>query len=119
MGVVIIIIGFSLQNTTTYSIGEYLRFGADFYTEIYDVTRDVGRALNNAINDLICAISWLVVSLGAIDVCFFVYKFVKACTEGAAAKSESNEQEIYEAEEACGAKRKQSLLELGEVKKDK
>ena len=78
VGVIIIIIGFSLQDTSSYSIGKSIKFGADFYTEMYDVTKDVGRAINNAINDLICAISWLIISLGAIDICFFVYKLVKA-----------------------------------------
>ena len=78
IGVIIIIIGFSLQDTSNYSIGESIKFGADFYTEMYDVTKDVGRAINYAINDLICAISWLIISLGAIDICFFVYKLVKA-----------------------------------------
>ena len=78
IGVIIIIIGFSLQNTSSYAIGKPIAFGGDFYTEMYDVTKDVGRAINNAINDLIYAISWLIISLGAIDICFFVYKLVKA-----------------------------------------
>lgn len=78
IGVIIIIIGFSLQNTSSYAIGKPIAFGADFYTEMYAVTKDVGRAINNAINDLIYAISWLIISLGAIDICFFVYKLVKA-----------------------------------------
>ena len=78
IGVIIIIIGFSLQNTSSYAIGKPIAFGGDFYTEMYDVTKDVGRAINNEINDLIYAISWLIISLGAIDICFFVYKLVKA-----------------------------------------
>ena len=78
VGLAIVIIGFSLQDTTNYSIGESIRFGADFYTEMYDVTQDVGRAINRAINDLIRAVGWLIVSLGAIDICFFVYKLIQA-----------------------------------------
>ena len=81
VGVTIIIVGFSLQDTSNYSIGESIKFGADFYTEMYDVTKDVGRAINYAINDLICAIGWLIVSIGAIDICFFVYKLVKVRCE--------------------------------------
>lgn len=76
VGVVIIVIGFSLQDTYNYSIGKSIEFGADFYTEMYAVTKDVGRAINSAINDLICAISWLIISLGAIDICFFTYQLV-------------------------------------------
>ena len=78
VGLAIVIIGFSLQDTRNYTIGKSLEFGADFYTEIYDVTQDVGRAINNAINDLICAVSWLIISLGAIDICYFSYKLVKS-----------------------------------------
>ena len=78
VGVIIIIIGFSLQNTSNYSIGEQIKFGADFYTEMYDVTKDVGRAINHAINDLICAVGWLIISIGAIDICFFGFKLVQS-----------------------------------------
>ena len=78
VGVIIIIIGFSLQDTSNYSIGESIKFGADFYTEMYDVTKDVGRAINYAINDLICAVSWLIIAIGAVDICFFAYSYAKA-----------------------------------------
>jgi len=77
VGLIIIIIGFCLQDTSNYGIGESIRFGADFYTEIYAVTQDVGRAINYAINDLICAVSWLIIAIGAIDICFFAYVFAK------------------------------------------
>ena len=79
VGIAIVIIGFLLQNTHSANIGEgYMKFGADFYTEIYDVTRDVGMAITHSINDLIVAISWLIVSIGAIDICFFSYLLTKA-----------------------------------------
>ncbi len=135
VGIAIVIIGFSIMSadyayvsystasfneitnsTKTGSIGESIRFGADFYTEMYSVTQDVGYAVNNntaavkintdavnnsgkavtqAINNSsdaltqalnntnsllanICrVISWLIVSLGAIDICFFSYKLIK------------------------------------------
>lgn len=82
VGIAIMIVGFCLQDTSTYSIGEYnMKFGADFYTEIYDVTGDVGRAINYAINDLICAIGWVIISLGAIDLCYFAFKLAQ-CKDG-------------------------------------
>lgn len=68
-----------MQNTSNYSIGEQIKFGADFYTEMYDVTIDVGHAINYAINDLIRAMGWLIISIGAIDICFFAYKFAACC----------------------------------------
>ena len=76
VGFIIIIIGFCIQNTSVYGIGESIKFGADFYTEMYSVTKDVGYAINYAINDLIRAIGWLIISLGAINICFFAYKLV-------------------------------------------
>jgi ribosomal protein L40E len=74
VGIAIIIIGFSVQDTSSYGIGKPIEFGADFYTEIYDVTKDVGHAINWTIRDLISAVGWLIVSLGAFDVCYFISK---------------------------------------------
>ena len=78
VGIIIIIIGFCLQNTSTYAIGESITFGADFYTEMYAVTKDASHAINLAINDLICAVSWLIIAIGAISICFFAHAFAKA-----------------------------------------
>ena len=89
VGIVIIIIGFCVQSISVDSsdanVGSsYMRFGADFYTEMYYVTRDVRLAIYNAQENIcnaverICdAIGWLIISLGAIDFCFFAYKFAK------------------------------------------
>ena len=98
VGVVIIIIGFCVQgtkiNTDSYllgsqTIGKSIEFGGDFYTEIYDVTKDVGQAVNsaklsigaainnaqanigNAIKSACKAIGWLIVTIGAFDICYF------------------------------------------------
>ena len=94
VGAIIIIIGFLLQNTSLYSIGEFITFGADFYTEMYEVTIEVGEAINKAINDLICAVSWLIISLGAIDICFFAYKFAKASEASNSNTEETSAEEI-------------------------
>ncbi len=77
VGVLIIIIGFLVQNTSNYSIGSDIKFGADFYTEMYDVTRDIGYVIIG----LVKAVGWLIISIGAIDVCFFGYKIVKGNTQ--------------------------------------
>ena len=122
VGIVIIIIGFCVQNISVDSsetnVGSsYMKFGADFYTEMYDVTRDVGLAINNAQENIcnaverICdAIGWLIISLGAIDICLFSYKFAKvnealnsnakeiekqkAAKEVQAAKSEAKDEQL-------------------------
>ncbi|MBR5472406.1 MAG: hypothetical protein IKU82_00300 [Clostridia bacterium] len=78
VGLIIIIIGFSTADTyiSTADISSGLVFGADFYTEIYDVTSDVGRAVNYNTYGLsqVCeAIGMLIVSIGAIDVLAFTY----------------------------------------------
>lgn len=89
VGIVILILGLFIQNVSydtesTESIGKSIKFGADFYTEMYDVTRDTGLAVNNttkAINNAVevlskicAAIGWLIVSIGAADISFFVHK---------------------------------------------
>ena len=85
LGIVIIVIGFFVQGitieTSATTIGSYMRFGADFYTEMYAVTQDVGYAVNGtkrAIADAaegICdAIGWLMVAFGLFDIGFFFYK---------------------------------------------
>lgn len=98
VGIIIIIIGFTVQDTSTYSIGKSIEFGADFYTEIYDVTKEAGTAIRSAINDLIVAISWLIISLGAIDICFFAYKFVQANDASAQPESKKIDENIQTSE---------------------
>ena len=78
VGLVIIILGISTVDTytSTYDVSGGLAFGADFYTEIYDVTSDVGHAVNcntNALAKVCEAIGWLIISIGAIDVISFAY----------------------------------------------
>ena len=85
LGIVIIGIGLDVKDTSLdtghVAIGEDIAFGADFYTEIYDVTRDVGFAVNSAkykiVNGLesVCkAIGLLIVAVGLFDCCFFLHK---------------------------------------------
>ena len=78
VGLVIIIIGICLHNAAIYSVGKHIQFGADFYTEMYAVTKDVGRSIQYTINE---AVGWLIICLGAIDICLFADKFVNACKE--------------------------------------
>ena len=85
LGIVIIIVGLCVQgisvDVSSSSIGRDIAFGADFYTEMYDVTRDVGFALNGAKHSIadaaesVCnAIGWLIVAVGLLDVAYFGYK---------------------------------------------
>ena len=77
-GIFIIYIGMTLNPyaSSTDAIGESIKFGADFYTEIYSVTQDVGEAVNSvvhSINNVCICLKWLVKSIGIFDVCFFSY----------------------------------------------
>lgn len=74
VGIAIIFIGFEAQKVSSTSIGTYMKFGADFYSEIYLVTMNVGKAVNNVNKNICETIGWLIISLGAIDICYFVNK---------------------------------------------
>ena len=92
LGIAIIIIGFCVQGISVEAEGadvgsSYMKFGADFYTEIYDVTRDVGIAVNRAQRNIcgavesVCgAIGWLIVAIGLVDIAYFVCKMA-SCGE--------------------------------------
>ena len=86
LGIAIIIIGVCVQGISVDAGGadvgsSYMQFGADFYTEIYDVTRDVGIAVNRAQTNIcgavesVCdAIGWLIIVIGLFDIAYFVCK---------------------------------------------
>ena len=82
VGIVIIIIGFSVMNPETYllgerdSLGSLIEFGADFYTEIYHMTYQVGHQVQQGYVNICNAIGWLIVCLGAIDICYFLVKTI-------------------------------------------
>ena len=94
LGIAIIIVGFCVQGISIdvygSSIGRDIAFGADFYTEMYDVTRDVGYAVNGAKTAIaeategVCdAIGWLIVAIGLVDIAYFVCKMASCEDDGA------------------------------------
>ena len=132
IGIVIIIIGFCVQDirvdSSDTTVGSSnMKFGADFYTEIYDVTRDVGLAINNAQENIcnaverICdAIGWLIISLGAVDICFFACKYAKVNdapnrhAEGITAK-EAEKQNAAEESQTATREEKEEQLSKSEI----
>ena len=106
LGIAIIIVGFCVQGINvdagghesygTPTIGSYIKFGADFYTEMYAVTQNVGDAVNSANKNIhgavnnaqrnICgaiekacdAIGWLIVAIGLVDIAYFSYKMASS-----------------------------------------
>lgn len=76
LGAAIIAAGVELLSTDLISIGKTIKFGADFYTEIYDVTQDVGRAVNNVIRSMHKCAGWFMITLGAITFIHYLDKLV-------------------------------------------
>lgn len=79
VGIAIIIIGFSVMNPETFLLGErdsygLIKFGGDFYTEIYHLTYQVGDQVQKSYVNICNAIGWLIVSIGAFDICYFLAK---------------------------------------------
>ncbi len=119
LGIAMLIVGFCVQGinvdsgsySDSYSatVGSNIKFGADFYTEIYDVTKDVGEAVNaanknirgavnnaqrnicNAIESICDAIGWLIVVIGLFDIAYFGYKFVPCIEAPVAAAQDTPE----------------------------
>ncbi len=92
IGIAIVVVGICLLDINFYrssaTVGRDIRFGADFYTEMYDVTRDVGYQVSQidgtiaAATRWMCqAIGWLIISLGAIDMCYFISKLATETNE--------------------------------------
>lgn len=80
LGVGIIIIGICLLSADTDSIGQWgTRFGADFYTEMYAVTQDVGYAVNDVTKAIHKCMGWLVIALGVVTSCYYFNSFAELC----------------------------------------
>ena len=81
LGIAIIIVGFCIMNPETIllgkrdSLGSLLgNYGADFYTDIYHMTYEVGFEVQNAYVNICNAIGWLIVAIGLFDIAYFIGK---------------------------------------------
>ena len=90
LGIAIIIIGISVMNPETIllgkrdSLGSLLgQYGADFYTDIYHMTYEVGFEVQKAYVNICNAIGWLIVAVGLVDIAYFVYKMASCEDDGA------------------------------------
>ena len=87
VGIAIIIAGFCVMKPDTFTLGERdilgfpIEFGGDYYTEMYSLTISVGSAVQRAYVNICNAIGWLIVALGAIDICYFLFKACKQSEE--------------------------------------
>jgi hypothetical protein len=73
-GVAAIVVGIVFLCESGTYIGRSYSFGADFYTEIYAVARNVGYAINNAFMGIMSAFGWLFILGGLVDICVFASK---------------------------------------------
>ena len=80
VGIVVIIVGINLLTIGSSLVGEYIRFGGDFFTEMYNLTRDVGYAINRAADNICAALGWILIALGATMGLMFGYKLI-GCAE--------------------------------------
>ena len=91
VGVIMIIMGFSvhgIQETTNYYLPDAFSFGADYYTDQYEATRDtalniayLGYDIQDYFNYGIATLGKFFGLLGAVVVCFFGYKLGGALEE--------------------------------------
>ena len=96
-GVVILIVGINLMDVDVYSVGEYsMKFGADFYTEIYDVTRDVGGAVNRSIKSIHQCAGTILACIGALTIVVYLNKSVDAIMNLNTKKSAAILQEVHD-----------------------
>ncbi len=99
VGVVMIIMGFSvhgIQDVPNYYTPEAFSFGADYYTDQYEATRDtalnvayLGYDIQDYFNYGIATLGKFFAMLGAVVVCFFGYKLGGALEESKSAAAVS------------------------------
>lgn len=76
-GIAILIVGINLMKADVYFIGKSgMRFGADFYTEIYDVTQDVGGAVNRSIKSVHQCAGTILACIGALTIVGYLNKAI-------------------------------------------
>lgn len=96
-GIAILIVGINLIKVDVYSIGESgIRFGADFYTEIYDVTQDVGGAVNRSIKSMHQCAGTILACIGALTSVGYLNKAVDVLLTLNTKKPEEIPQEVHD-----------------------
>ena len=86
VGITSIIAGIILQDSPNLYTGENLKFGADFYTEMYGITRTVAHTVESTMCEILYAISALLFIIGALAICFFTYKLIDNWPKGSNAE---------------------------------
>lgn len=80
LGLAAVIVGITLLNTPTESArdGGGLTFGADFYTEMHGVTRDVFLSTLRMHESINLGLGFLLITLGGFGICAFAPQIVAA-----------------------------------------
>ena len=86
VGIIMVIMGFAAKGMFDRYGGDYraLAFGADFYTEIHEVTAHIATCLHELYYMIRFLISWGLILGGVIDICAFGSKLIVAEKQPAA-----------------------------------
>ena len=71
LGIGIILLGFKVKDSDVGDTPDTAKFGADFYTEMYGVTREVAKNVRYGNEALVEGIGWFLIAFGAADICLF------------------------------------------------
>ena len=89
IGIAIVVMGLRLLNVDTSYVRDSVKFGGDFYTEIYGVTRNAVQAVNHATKTIANCIGWLMISVGSITAISFLSKLTDVLSADAEKKKEN------------------------------
>lgn len=77
-GIIVTLLGVNIYNDEVYKYLPDYSFGADFYTEMYSITRDTATTVISMANTLNRALAILVISVGIVSFCYFGIEVGKA-----------------------------------------
>jgi Zn-dependent protease len=85
VGIVITVMGISvlIMPSATHYVSDYT-FGADFYTEIYNVSRYTLKAIGEMAEIIQRGIGFMLLAIGLTDICIFGYRYAKDMDESKA-----------------------------------
>lgn len=92
-GALTVIFGIFLSHPSVGGFGETKAFGADFYTEIYSITKATAQNVADVVDIIYDFARCLLISLGVFEILFFIYKLVSIYNESDTVKIKKTEYE--------------------------
>ncbi len=98
-GAITVLFGIMLSKPSV-GVGDIKEFGADFYTEIYSITKITAQNTAHVVDIIYDFAKYLLISLGVFEILFFVYKLVGIGNESDSVKLKKSEyEEVKEIED--------------------